>query len=200
MNEQELTTLLAKLLTVKKEHEYVEFKGSNFKPEDIGERISALANGAALFGQSYGYLVFGIEDGTQKVIGTVFKPKQQKIGNNELENWLAQMLTPHIDFRIYEFNFQSKPIVLFHIPAAFDQPIKFQNNAFIRVGGITRNLRDFPDKERKLWQRPSSEFEREIAMHRVSASDVVALLDTQAFFDLLVKSPYPTTQDGVIDK
>ena len=61
-------------------------------------------------------------------------------------------------------------------------------------------LKDYPEKERKLWQRPSSEFEQEFTLQSVKAADVVALLDTQAIFDLLLKIPYPTTQEGVIEK
>ena len=63
-----------------------------------------------------------------------------------------------------------------------------------------QELQNYPEKERKLWQRPSSEFEQEIALKSVSAGDVVALLDTQAIFDFLLKIPYPTNQGGVIEK
>jgi ATP-dependent DNA helicase RecG len=200
MNEQELHSIMQRLLTAPKENEFIEFKENNAKPEEIGKRISALSNGAALVGQHYGYLVFGIEDASQKVVGTTFKPSVDKIGNEELEMWLSRMLSPRIDFRIYEFIYQNKNIALFHIPAAFNQPVNFQNNAFVRVGSITKTLKDYPEKERKLWQHPSSEFEQETALASVSATDVVALLDTQAVFDNLLKIPYPTNQGGVIDK
>ena len=200
MDEQELHNLLFRLLSSPKENEFIEFKENNSKTEEIGKRISALSNGAALVGQQYGYLVFGVEDTTHKVVGTTFSPKTEKIGNEELELWLSRMLSPRIDFRIYEFDYQGKKIALFHIPAAYSQPINFQNNAWIRVGSITKWLKNYPEKERKLWQRPSSEFEQEIALASVSATDVVALLDTQSVFDLLLKTPYPTTQGGVIEK
>jgi ATP-dependent DNA helicase RecG len=196
----ELIALLQRLLSLSKENEYVEFKESNHKPEEIGKRLSALANGAALVGQQFGYLVFGIEDVSHQIVGTNFKPSFEKIGNEELEHWLIQRLNPKIDFRIYEFQCQEKPIVLFHIPAAQNQPVAFQHIDYIRIGSLTRGLKDFPDKERKLWQRPSSEYELEYALQNVSAADVVALLDTQTVFDVLLKIPYPTTQSGVIAK
>lgn len=44
------------------------------------------------------------------------------------------------------------------------------------------------------------EFELEHAKTNVSATEVVRLLDTQAVFDLLLKIPYPTHQNGVIEK
>lgn len=200
MKEEELNNLLLKLLSAPKENEFIEFKDSNSKPDEIGKRISALSNGAALVGQQYGYLLFGIDDATHQVVGTTYMPSLATIGNEELELWLSRMLSPRIDFRIYEFQYQNKPIVLFHIPAAYTQPVTFQNIAYIRVGSITKSLKDYPEKERKLWQRPSSEFEQEFALQSVKSADVVALLDTQAIFDLLLKIPYPTTQVGVIDK
>ena len=200
MNEQELHSLLSRLLSVPKENEFIEFKDSNFKPEEIGKRISALANGAALLGQPYAYLVFGIDDQSHTVIGTSFKPSLFKIGNEEFELWLSRMLNPRIDYRIYEFVYKNKAVALFHIPAAYSQPVDFQHNAYIRVGSITKPLKDYPEKERKLWQKPSSEFEKEYALRDVKAADVVALLDTQSIFDTLLKIPYPTTQKGVIEK
>jgi ATP-dependent DNA helicase RecG len=200
MKESELSILLQRLLVLPKENEYLEFKENNYNPEEIGKRISALANGAALVGQQFGYLIFGIEDASHQVIGTKFKPSLEKIGNQELELWLSIMLSPRIDFRIFEFEYQNKNIALFHIPAANGQPILFQNSAYIRVGSITKLLRDFPEKERKLWQKPSSEYELEFALQNISVGEVIALLDTQSIFDLLLKIPYPTSQEGVIEK
>jgi ATP-dependent DNA helicase RecG len=55
-------------------------------------------------------------------------------------------------------------------------------------------------KERKLWQKPSSDYELEFALQNVSGAEVVALLDTQTVFDLLLKIPYPTSQKGVLEK
>ncbi len=200
MKEDELKLLLSRLVSLSTENETVEFKVNNLKPTDIGERISALSNSAALVGQPYGYLVFGIEDNTHAIVGTTFKPENEKIEREELEHWLIQRLMPRLDFRIYKFEIDSKAIVLFQIPAAQGQPVSFFHQNYIRIGSITRSLKAFPEKERKLWLKPSSDFELEIAKPHVSASEVVALLDTQSVFDLLLKIPYPTTQSRVIEK
>lgn len=200
MTTNELSSLLQRLISLPKENEYVEFKDSNKDPDEIGKRISALANGAALVGQQYGYLVFGIEDASHSVIGTSFKPTETKKGNEELEFWLTRMLNPRIDFRIYEFQYQNKNIALFYIPAANRQPILFQNYAYIRVGSYVKSLQDFPEKARKLWQKSSTEYELEYVKQGLSTADVVALLDTQAIFDILLKIPYPKNQNGVIEK
>jgi predicted HTH transcriptional regulator len=200
MREQELKDLLISLLGHPKENEFLEFKVNQYDKEEIGKRLSALANGAALFSKEYGYLVFGIENETHRVVGTTFKPTLFKVGNEELEHWLAQRLNPRIDFRLHEFNYEDKNIVLIQIPAAKGRPVSFQHTDYIRIGSLTRGLKDFPEKERKLWERPATDFEREPALKNVSASDVIALLDTQAIFDLLLKMPYPTSQQGVLDR
>jgi ATP-dependent DNA helicase RecG len=202
MNETELSTLLARLVSLPKENEYVEFKENNFKPEEIGKRLSALSNSACLHGQSFGYLVFGVKDDTHDVVGTTFRPSVEKVGGNELENWLQQMLSPRIDFRIYEFDFQGKRVALFHTPAVSGgQPVRFQHHAYVRVGSITKDLKDVPEKEKKIWQHEAvSAFEKEVAASRLSADQVVQMLDTQSAFELLLKIPYPKNQAGVIEK
>ena len=62
----------------------------------IGERISALANAAALVGKERAWLVWGIEDGTHEIVGTMFKPRaaSSKVGNEEMESWLSHHLSP----------------------------------------------------------------------------------------------------------
>ena len=90
----------------------------------------------------------GDDDKTHEIIGTTFKPSQKMVGNNELENWLIQNLTPHIDFRIYEFQCDGKDIAIFEIPAAENEPVDYKRVPYIRVGSITRKLSEFPNKER----------------------------------------------------
>lgn len=197
--EQKLCTLLKKLVALPKENEWVEFKHNFHSEDEIGERISAIANSACIENKAYGYLVFGVDDKTHEIIGTSFKPSQKMVGNNELENWLIQNLTPHIDFRIHEFQCEGKDISLFEIPAAENEPVDYKKVAYIRVGSITRKLMDFPNKERKIWNNVKYNFETSIAIEECSASDVIKLLNTQAYFDMM-ELPYPTTQDGVIER
>lgn len=200
MTQEKLHKQLEELVKLPKECEWVEFKHNHSSPEEIGERISALSNGACLHNQSFGYLVFGVEDGTHTPVGTTFKPKMTKKGNEELEHWLAQRLNPRIDFRIYEFDYQSKHFALFEIPSATGHPVRFSHIAYIRVGGITRSLNDFPEKEKKIWSKTSAiSFEDEIAVKNISADEVVKLLDCQGFFDLM-KIPFPSTRQAILEK
>ncbi len=191
--------LLKKLLALPKENEWVEFKHNFHSEDEIGERISAISNSACLENKECGYLIFGIDDDTHNIIGTTFKPSKKMIGNNELENWLIQRLSPRIDFRIHEFQCDGKDIALFEIPAAENEPVDYKNIAYIRVGSITRKLMDFPNKERKIWTNVKYSFETSIAIDECDAADVVRLLDTQKYFDMM-NLPYPTTQSAVIEK
>ena len=200
MNDQQLIELVNELVKQPNESEWVEFKLNFHSEQEIGERISALSNGAAIVNQDFGYLIFGVEDKTHIIKGTSFKPKTHTKGKEELEHWLAQRLDPRIDFRIYEFSYDAnRNIALFVIPAAQARPVNFFHHAYIRVGSITRNLTEFPDKEAKIWRKKAKPFEQEIAKDNLKASDVIQLLSTETYFDLM-KLPYPSNQAGVIEK
>ena len=153
MTQEELTKLLNELRALPSETEWVEFKLNYVHPEEIGEYLSALSNSACLHNKEKGYLVFGIEDETHQVIGTSFKPTLRKVGNEELENWLATQLEPRIDFVIHEFQHNGRQVVLVEIDATDNIPVRFKGTAYIRIGSYKKKLLDHPEKERKIWQK-----------------------------------------------
>ncbi len=157
MTAAELRSKLEELRRLPAETEWVEFKHNNSNPEEIGEYICAISNGAALHGKRIGYVVWGVEDGTRAVVGTSFQPKTAKKGNEELENWLLRLLEPRIDFSIHEFDVDGKPIVLFAVQGANSRPVRFGGEEYIRVGSYKKKLKDYPEKERRLWQLLSNQ-------------------------------------------
>ncbi len=200
MQHQDSISLLNRLLKTGRESEWLEFKENNKNPEMVGERISALSNSAALHHEQFGYIVFGVEDDTLNVVGTTFKPSSEKIGNEPIESWLLHRLNPRIDLRFLEFEYNEKHMVIVQIPSAILQPVRYNREAYIRIGSITRKLNEFPDKERKIWQNEiHSSFESEIALSNIGASDITELLDTQSYFEL-IKIPYPESREGVIER
>lgn len=201
MTEIELKSLIKELVSYSQETEWLEFKLNFHSNEEIGERISALANGACLNKKQYGFLIFGIEDKTHKIKGTSFKVKSATQGKEELENWLIQRLDPKIDFKTYEFFYsEDVRISMYVIPSAINRPVKFINQAYIRIGSYTRLLKDFPEKESKIWNKKNNiRFELQLAKENIDADSIVSLLDSQIYFDLL-KLPYPSNREGVIDK
>jgi predicted HTH transcriptional regulator len=191
--------LILWLVRQSKECEWVEFKLNFHSAEEIGYDISALANGACLHQQPHAYIVFGVTD-ELGVNGTTFDPYNVKRGNEPIENWISQRLSPRIDYRFIEAEVQTKRLVIVEIPAARNQPVEFEYVPYIRIGNVTRKLRDFPDKERKIWNsRPDEVFIKEIALDNVREQEIIDLLDTQSFFDLL-KIPYPSTREETIRK
>jgi len=151
LTQEELKNLLDELITLPAETEWVEFKGNYYEPQEIGEYISALSNSACLYQKDAGFLVFGIENKTHAVKGTTFKPKKEMVGNEELENWLARLLSPRIDFKIFQFEYEGHQIVIFKIDPTHNTPVRFSGTEYIRVGSYKKKLADFPEKARKIW-------------------------------------------------
>ncbi|WP_449436082.1 AlbA family DNA-binding domain-containing protein [Pedobacter steynii] len=85
--------------------------------------LSAIA--LVITNKSIAYLVYGVEDITHRLVGTEFKPKNEKIGNQELENWIATQLSPRIDFNIFEFSLNDMSFAIFKISATRNQPVHF---------------------------------------------------------------------------
>ncbi|MEX1027780.1 MAG: ATP-binding protein [Candidatus Paceibacterota bacterium] len=178
MNQQELSTLLTELRSHSHETEWIEFKHNHADPQEIGEYLSAISNSAALHRKDAAYIVWGIEDATHNVVGTTFKPRQAKKGNEELENWLLRLLAPRIDMKIHEFQENGVDVVMFETQPAHRTPVAFSGTEFIRVGSIKKKLKEYPDKERALWAIFSeTPFEKGIAAKAVSSNDVLRLIE-----------------------
>lgn len=182
------------------ETEWVEFKVNNYKPDDIGEYVSALSNSAALCGEPTAFLVWGIENETHKVVGTKFRPRKEKIGNQDLELWLSISLLPHIDFKFHENTVNGRDMVLLEIPAARHTPVRFRESEFIRVGSNKKKLKDFPEKESALWNLfREYRFERDVALSDVGVDDVLKLFDYPAYF-YLTEKPLPANKSAIINR
>ena len=193
-----LIGLVRELCKLPHETEWVEFKQNDAEPKTIGENISALANSAALEGKASSYVVWGVRDEDHVVVGTTFVPTERRVGNEELENWLLRLLEPKIDFQFFSVEIVGKPVVLLEISRSARQPVRFQNTEFLRVGSYTKKLREFPEKERALWRIfDRVPFEDEVAAERRDDTNILALLDYPAYFDLL-NIPLPENRDGIL--
>ena len=182
------------------ETEWLEFKCNFSDPQSIGEYLSALSNSAAIHEKSFGYMVWGIEDATHNVSGTIFKPHQAKKGNQELESWLEMHLSPRINFKIHEFTYDEKPIVIFEIPCANHRPVSFKSVEYVRIGSYKKPLKEFPEKERQLWNLfERVPFELQVAKSNVTSDEILKLLDYPSYFDLM-NQPLPDNREGILDK
>lgn len=151
MKQLELYQLLEELLSFQDEKMWLEFKLNQAIPEQIGEYISALSNGACIDNKAFGYLVWGVTDDTHTIKGTTFKMSSSRQGNQDLELWIRTLIHPKIHFEIYEFEYKNLPITLLRIPAAIGEPTHFQKRPFIRINSQKTDLRNHPALIRKIY-------------------------------------------------
>ncbi|KAA6341238.1 hypothetical protein EZS27_010953 [termite gut metagenome] len=151
MTDTDLINLLKDLCSQPREQQWLEFKSNSIDHEQIGEYISAMSNGATLANQPFGYLVWGVEDGTHIIKGTTFTFADAKHGNQDLELWLRLYLDPKINFEIFEFGCEGKSIAMLRIPSAKSEPTNFQKKPFIRVGSNKTDLRKYSDWMRIIY-------------------------------------------------
>lgn len=148
------TSLLKEQLTrYGRENHFFEFKSNYQDAKKLGEYISALSNGACLDRESYGYLYFGVDDVSLEVKGTSFDASKFKAkGNQALELYLRQYVTPKVNFQIEEFMYEDKSrVVLFKIPAARFEPTCFMQKAYIRVDSHVTELASYVDWVREIY-------------------------------------------------
>ena len=173
------------------ETEWIEYKRNYVNPEEVGRYISALANGAALNEQPFGYLMWGVVDKTGELAGTTFDPQTARKGNEPLEAWLLRLLNPKIQFGFHVVEVDDNRIVVAQIHATANVPVRFRNVGYIRVGSVTKPLREAPERERMLWRIfDKNPFEGRVHLDGMAASDALGLLDWPAYFRLL-KLPVP---------
>lgn len=191
---------LVKSLLESQESEWLEFKENKYKPEEIGKNISAISNSIALLNHEQGYILWGVDNKNRSLLGTKFQPKETKVGNEELENWLSRLLRPKIDFRIYEEIIDKKEIVLFEIKPATSQPTSFQGIEYIRIGSYTKKLQDHPEKERVLWKIfDAKSFEEGTALENITSDEVLKLIDYPGYFKK-VNEPIPEKHSSVLSR
>jgi predicted HTH transcriptional regulator len=192
--------LLQKLINLSKETEWLEFKTNMCIPNDLGDYFSAISNSARLYDQPRGYLIYGITDDGHSVVGTEFDPYNFKgKGDEDLIPWYSRMLNPKIDIEIQTVDIDGKNVVAFIIPAAINNPTSFAGREKIRIEQTTHNLKDYPEKERQLWAKLNTyPFEFNHAVESLNATDALALLSVESYFDLL-KQPMPDTRDEIVE-
>ena len=146
---------LIELINDNDEKEYIEFK-PNFLAEmhyqEIGEYISALSNSAAYHKQENAYMIWGVENETRKIVGTVFQYDVEIKGSEVFKHYLARKLSPSITYKFEDFMIEDKRIVCLSIPKAVKTITEFENERYIRIGSSKEKLRKFPEYEAELWK------------------------------------------------
>ena len=194
---ENLDKLVTELCKLPNETQWVEFKHNNYLPEMIGQDISALANSATLHEKSCAYMLWGVDDTTQEIVGTEFNMQTVKKGQQELENWLRSLLSKNADFEFHSVKVEDKNVGVLIIHRAVNQTVMFQKVDYIRVGSYTKKLSEYPALQAQLWDRlRTSKFEERIAKHDLDLVTALGMLEYSTYFDL-VKMPQPTNAEGI---
>jgi len=120
MTESELKKKLKELRSLPAETEVVEFKEANngYDFHKLGKYFSALCNEANLKGNHEAWLVFGVEDKTKAIKGSLYRHGNRPY-LDKLKGEIANKTTNRITFiEIYEINLPEGRIIMFQIPAA----------------------------------------------------------------------------------
>ena len=137
------------LIKFKDEYEWLDFKENWFSKDEIGEYISAIANGATLSGREYGYVVWGVRDSSKEIVGTSVN-FDRDIDGEPYKHYLSRNLRPSIAFESAEFDYRGFRIVMLIIPASKSVVTKYKGQAYIRIGSSKEKLDKYPEWEIKL--------------------------------------------------
>lgn len=190
--------LLSRLLLEGRESPWLEFKLNCPDEREIGSYISALANSAMLLDKDRAFLVFGIEDGTLKRVGTKVKSSSLKIKGQGLQNWLSRIIDPPLNLAFHDFNCDGLDFVIIEVEPSYYKPVKSEGAAYIRIGEHKKKLADFPEFERSLWLATGRrKFEDAIAASNVSKAEIFRILEVESFYRLKGQ-PVPESGDLIV--
>ena len=175
-------------LTAKSENANLEFKEAKtqFDNKKLYRYCVALAN------EGGGHLFLGVSDKPpRKVVGT-------KAFNNTIE--MTEKLFAVLGFRvdIKEIAHADGRVLAFIIPPRPRGTAYHYEGAYLMRSG-EELVPMSEDQLRRIFAEGQPNWLDNPALENISAQDVVQLLDTQTYFDLL-GLPYPTSQDGVLSR
>jgi ATP-dependent DNA helicase RecG len=182
---------LEKWLNTPAETENLEFKEAKnqFDSTKLLRYCVALAN------EKGGCLVLGVTDkAPRQVVGTLAWLTVDRL--NEIKASIVQKLRFRVD--VTELQHPDGRVLVFEVPTRpVGQPLAFDGAYLMRAGEDLVPMT--PDVLKSIFAEDQQDWFSQPARSEVSRDDVIKLLDTQSYFDLL-KIPYPTTRDAVLDR
>lgn len=176
-------------LNLPAESEYIDFKEAknSFPKDKLMKYCVAIAN------EGGGHLVLGVSDKLpRQVVGTNAYPSTTSL--NDIKKAIYDKL--HIRIEVTELNHSNKRVLVVEIPPRpTGQALAYEGQYLMRSGESLVPMT--PDKLKAIFAEDEQDWFSQVTKSDVTPSDVVALLDTQKYFELL-KKPYPTTQDEVL--
>ncbi|MEQ9233069.1 ATP-binding protein [Coleofasciculus sp. E2-BRE-01] len=173
------------------EHEQLEFKEAKnqFDNTKLMKYCVALAN------EGGGYLIFGITDKRpHQVVGSQAFPTPEAL--NKIKAQIVEKLRLRVE--ITELNHPKGRVLVFEVPTRpTGQPIAFEGAYLMRAGEDLVPMT--PDMLKRIFAEDQQDWFSQPARSNASPDEVIALLDTQTYFELL-ELPYPTNRDAVLER
>ena len=170
------------------EHQTLEFKEAKtqFDNEKLYKYCVAIAN----------------EGGRKLVLGVADQPPRAVVGTTAFRDpvAMAEKVFQAIGFRvdIEEVQHPDGRILVFHIPSRPRGTAYHLGGVYLmRVGQALSPMSE--DQLRQIFSEGGPDWCEEQSKGELTAHEVVDLLDTQTYFELL-KLPYPTEQAGVVER
>lgn len=182
---------LTRWLAAPTETEHLEFKEAKqqFDTTKLMRYCVALAN------EGGGHLVLGVADKhPRQVVGTQAFASPADL--NSLKARIVEKL--HIRVDATELAHADGRVLVFEIPSRpIGQPMDFEGAYLMRAGEDLVPMT--PDQLKRIFAEGQPDWFTQPAKEAAGPDDVISLLDTQMFFDLL-DLPYPTNREGVLAK
>jgi len=179
---------LDRWISASRENEHLEFKEAKqqFDVARLFRYCVAIAN------EGGGKLILGISD----------KIPRKVVGSEAFRNTadIAEKIFVKLRFRVdvEEISHPNGRVVLFHIPSRpKGTAYQFEGAYLMRSTGDTVSMSE--DRLRQIFDEGKPDWLLRSAKENCAADDVVRLLDTQGYFDLL-KLTYPTTREAVLER
>lgn len=145
------------------------------------------------------------EGGGHIVLGVTNKPPRKVVGSQAFSsqsalNSIKALVVQKLRFRVetQELAHPDGRVLIFEVPPRpMGQPIDFDGTYLMRVGEDLVPMT--PDLLKRIFAEDQQDWFSQAARSGASPDDVIALLDTQTYFDLL-DIPYPTTRDAVLNR
>jgi ATP-dependent DNA helicase RecG len=142
------------------------------------------------------------EGGGKLVLGVTDKPPRRVIGSQAFLNTAdaQSRIFDKLRFRVEveQFDHPDGRVLIFHVPSRPAGTAYHLEGAYLmRSAEDTMPMSE--DRLRQIFDEGKPNWLLELAREKCSEDDVIRLLDTQSYFDLL-KLPYPANREGVLDR
>lgn len=142
------------------------------------------------------------EGGGKFVLGVTDKPPRRVVATAAFPNTadIASKIFEKLRFRVdvEEVAHPDGRVVIFHIPPR-PKGTAYQHDGAYLMRSTEDTVPMSEDRLRQIFAEGQPDWLSEPAKAECSADEVIQLLDTQTFFDLM-GMPYPTSRDGVLDR